>query len=85
MYFEYPLSSIHGKKILDATMKVYQEWTFTCDPHWYDLSRVDAGISSSTTLVLPPHRSRSDGRSVRGLRAGRSAQPVAAGELGALQ
>ncbi len=48
MYFEYALSPIHGKKVLDATMEVYQEWTFTCDPHWYDLSRVDKGISSST-------------------------------------
>lgn len=54
MYFEYPLSSIHGKKILDATMEVYQEWTFTCDPHWYDLSRVDKGISSSTTWSSRP-------------------------------
>ena len=54
MYFEYPLSSIHGKKILDATMEVYQLWTFTCDPHWYDLTRVDKGISSSTTWSSRP-------------------------------
>ncbi|MFB7248919.1 LamG domain-containing protein [Streptomyces populi] len=54
MYFEYPLSSIHGKKVLDATMEVYQEWTFSCDPHWYDLSRVDKGISSSTTWSSRP-------------------------------
>jgi hypothetical protein len=54
MYFEYPLSSIHGKKILDATMEVYQEWTFTCEPRWYDLSRVDKGISSSTTWSSRP-------------------------------
>jgi hypothetical protein len=54
MYFEYPLSSIHGKKVLDATMEVYQEWTFTCEPHWYDLSRVDKGISSSTTWSSRP-------------------------------
>ncbi|MFI5824909.1 LamG domain-containing protein [Streptomyces rishiriensis] len=54
MYFEYPLSSIHGKKILDATMEVYQLWTFTCAPHWYDLSRVDKGISSSTTWSTKP-------------------------------
>ncbi|MFJ8755313.1 LamG-like jellyroll fold domain-containing protein [Streptomyces sp. NPDC102441] len=54
MYFEYPLSSIHGKKILDATMEVYQEWTFTCDPHWYDLSHVNKGISSSTTWSTRP-------------------------------
>ena len=54
MYFEYPLSSIHGKKVLDATMEVYQEWTFACEPHWYDLSRVDKGISSSTTWSSRP-------------------------------
>ncbi|MER5582254.1 LamG domain-containing protein [Streptomyces asoensis] len=54
MYFEYPLASIHGKKVLDATMEVYQLWTFTCDPHWYDLSRVDKGISSSTTWSTRP-------------------------------
>ncbi|MFK0121323.1 LamG-like jellyroll fold domain-containing protein [Streptomyces sp. NPDC090994] len=54
LYFEYPLSSIHGKKILDATMEVYQVWTFTCDPHWYDLSHVDKGISSSTTWSTRP-------------------------------
>ncbi|MGW9030448.1 LamG-like jellyroll fold domain-containing protein [Streptomyces sp. NPDC055722] len=54
MYFEYPLSSIHGKKILDATMEVYQVWTFTCDPHWYDLSHVTKGISSSTTWSSRP-------------------------------
>lgn len=54
LYFEYALSSIHGKKVLDATMEVYQEWTFTCDPHWYDLSRVDKGISSSTVWSSRP-------------------------------
>ncbi|MFD3505387.1 LamG-like jellyroll fold domain-containing protein [Streptomyces sp. NPDC058678] len=54
MYFEYPLSSIHGKKILDATMEVYQLWTFSCDPHWYDLSHVNKGISSSTTWSTRP-------------------------------
>ncbi|MER6557436.1 LamG domain-containing protein [Streptomyces sp. NPDC001027] len=54
MYFEYPLSSIHGKKVLDATMEVYQLWTFSCEPHWYDLSRVDKGISSSTTWSTRP-------------------------------
>ncbi|NEA15866.1 LamG-like jellyroll fold domain-containing protein [Streptomyces halstedii] len=54
MYFEYPLSSIHGKKVLDATFEAYQVWTFTCDRHWYDLSRVDKGISSSTTWSSRP-------------------------------
>lgn len=54
MYFEYPLSSIHGKKVLDATMEAYQLWTFSCDPHWYDLSHVTKGISSSTTWSTRP-------------------------------
>ncbi len=54
LYFEFPLSSIHGKKILDATMEVYQLWTFSCDPHWYDLSRVNKTISSSTTWSTRP-------------------------------
>ncbi|MFF0206290.1 LamG-like jellyroll fold domain-containing protein [Streptomyces sp. NPDC005017] len=49
LYFEYPLSSIHGKKILDATFEVYMTWSFTCDAQWYDLSHVTKGISSSTT------------------------------------
>ncbi|MEU3698485.1 LamG domain-containing protein [Streptomyces griseoviridis] len=54
LYFEYPLSSIHGKKILDATMEVYQLWTFSCDAHTYDLSHVNKGISSSTTWSTRP-------------------------------
>ncbi|MFD8914764.1 LamG-like jellyroll fold domain-containing protein [Streptomyces sp. NPDC059575] len=54
MYFEYPLSSIHGKKVLDATLEVYQVWTFTCDAHVYDLSHVTTGISSSTTWPSRP-------------------------------
>jgi hypothetical protein len=54
MYFEYPLSSIHGKKVLDAVFEVYQVWTFTCDPHWYDLSHVNRTISSSTTWSSRP-------------------------------
>ncbi|MFJ9351166.1 LamG-like jellyroll fold domain-containing protein [Streptomyces sp. NPDC101237] len=54
MYFEYPLSSIYGKKVLDATLEVYQVWTFTCDRHWYDLSHVTKTISSSTTWSSRP-------------------------------
>ncbi|WP_308377947.1 LamG domain-containing protein [Streptomyces sp. ISL-98] len=54
LYFEYPLTKLHGKKILDATVEVYQAWTFTCDPHWYDLSLVDRGISSSTSWSSRP-------------------------------
>ncbi|MFE5969107.1 LamG-like jellyroll fold domain-containing protein [Streptomyces sp. NPDC056463] len=54
LYFEYPLSSIHGKKVLDATFEAYQVWTFTCDPHAYDLYRVDRGIAANTTWSVRP-------------------------------
>ncbi|MEU2245042.1 hypothetical protein ABZ572_37295 [Streptomyces sp. NPDC018338] len=56
MYFEYPMSSLYGKKILDATWEVYQTWSFTCTQHNYLLVRVDEnkGISSSTTWGSKP-------------------------------
>lgn len=54
LYFEYPLSSLYGKKVLDVTFSAYQTWTFTCDAHWYDLSLVNKDISSSTTWTTRP-------------------------------
>ncbi|MGW6506542.1 LamG-like jellyroll fold domain-containing protein [Streptomyces niveus] len=54
LYYEYPLTKLHGKKILDATFEAYQTWTFTCTPRWYNLSLVDRGISSSTTWSSKP-------------------------------
>ncbi len=56
MYFEYPLSSLYGKKILDATFEVYQTWSFTCTQQNYLLVRADEnkGISSSTSWSTKP-------------------------------
>lgn len=54
LYYEYPLTSLYGKKVLDVSLETYQTWTFTCDPHWYDLSLVDKGISSSTDWAHRP-------------------------------
>ncbi len=54
LYYEYPLTSLYGKKVLDVTFEAYQTWTFTCDAHWYDLSLVDKGISSSTRWSSRP-------------------------------
>ncbi|MEU4082533.1 LamG domain-containing protein [Streptomyces venezuelae] len=56
MYFEYPMASLYGKKILDATWEVYQTWSFTCTQHNYVLIRVgdDRGISSTTTWGTKP-------------------------------
>ncbi|MFJ5552950.1 LamG domain-containing protein [Streptomyces sp. NPDC093225] len=56
LYFEYPLASLYGKKILDATFEVYQNWSFTCDQQLYWLVRVDEnrGISSSTRFATKP-------------------------------
>jgi hypothetical protein len=55
LYYEYPLTSLYGKKVLDVTFEAYQTWTFTCDAHWYDLSLVDKGISSSTRWSSRPN------------------------------
>ncbi|WP_327110933.1 LamG domain-containing protein [Streptomyces sp. NBC_01341] len=52
LFFEYPLASLYGKKVVDATFSAYQTWSFTCTPRWYDLSLLEyrsAGISSTTT------------------------------------
>ncbi|MEU8712442.1 LamG domain-containing protein [Streptomyces sp. NPDC048663] len=54
LYYEYPLTSLYGKKVLDVTFEAYQTWTFTCDRHSYDLSLVDKGISSSTRWSSRP-------------------------------
>ncbi|MCC5480508.1 laminin G domain-containing protein [Streptomyces sp. JA03] len=54
LYYEYPLTSLYGKKVLDVTFEAYQTWTFTCDAHWYDLSLVDRGISDSTRWSSRP-------------------------------
>lgn len=58
IYYEYPLASLYGKKILDATFEVYQTWSFTCTQHAYQLIRVneDIGISSSTSWNTKPAR-----------------------------
>ncbi|MEU9161450.1 LamG-like jellyroll fold domain-containing protein [Streptomyces sp. NPDC048424] len=55
MYFEYPMTSLYGKKILDATFEAYQTWTFTCSQHNYWLVRVDQDISSSTSWGSKPN------------------------------
>ncbi|MFF4105417.1 LamG-like jellyroll fold domain-containing protein [Streptomyces sp. NPDC001903] len=55
MYFEYPMSSLYGKKILDATFEVYQTWSFNCSQHNYWLVRVDQDISSSTSWGSKPN------------------------------
>ncbi|MFD9222908.1 LamG domain-containing protein [Streptomyces sp. NPDC060064] len=57
LFFEYPLASLHGKKIVDATFSAYQTWTFTCTPRWYDLNLVEdrgSGVSSTTTWGTQP-------------------------------
>ncbi|MGW1765148.1 LamG domain-containing protein [Streptomyces sp. NPDC002073] len=56
LYYEYPLASLYGKKILDATFEVYQTWSFTCNPQLYWLVRVDEkrGISASTRYGSKP-------------------------------
>lgn len=85
LYFEYPLSSLYGKKVLDVTFSAYQTWTFTCDPRWYDLSLVNKDISSSTTWSGRPVASDLMGDRNVSYGRGGLCSPSQPHELGAFQ
>ncbi|GAA4895034.1 hypothetical protein GCM10023237_11710 [Streptomyces coeruleoprunus] len=53
LYFEFSPASLKGKKILDATFRATETWSFTCDARWVDLVRTN-NISSSTTWSSRP-------------------------------
>ncbi|MEV6332200.1 LamG-like jellyroll fold domain-containing protein [Streptomyces sp. NPDC051909] len=48
LYFEFSPASLKGKKVLDATFRATETWSFTCDARWVDLVRTN-NISSATT------------------------------------
>jgi hypothetical protein len=52
MYFEFSPAGLGGKRILDATFRVTETWSFSCDPTWVNLSRTD-NISSATSWPGP--------------------------------
>ncbi|MFD5589613.1 LamG-like jellyroll fold domain-containing protein [Streptomyces sp. NPDC127063] len=55
MYYEFAPTKLAGKKILDATFRAYETWSFNCDAHWVDLVRTD-NISESTSWPGPTQR-----------------------------
>ncbi|MGW3118503.1 LamG-like jellyroll fold domain-containing protein [Streptomyces sp. NPDC001107] len=53
LYFQFSPSSLAGKKVLSATFRATESWSFTCDARWVDLERT-GNISSSTTWSNRP-------------------------------
>nr|WP_152884153.1 LamG-like jellyroll fold domain-containing protein [Streptomyces adustus] len=53
LYFQFSPSSLAGKKVLSATFRATESWSFTCDARWVDLERT-SNISSSTTWANRP-------------------------------
>ncbi|MFJ3898388.1 LamG domain-containing protein [Streptomyces sp. NPDC090083] len=54
LYFQFSPSGLAGKKVLSATFRATESWSFTCDPRWVDLERT-SNISSSTTWSTRPN------------------------------
>ncbi|MEV7343620.1 LamG domain-containing protein [Streptomyces sp. NPDC093544] len=52
MYFEFSPSKLAGKQVLDATFRVTERFSMSCEPTWVDLVRT-GNISSSTTWPGP--------------------------------
>ncbi|MET7894728.1 LamG domain-containing protein [Streptomyces mirabilis] len=53
LYFQFSPSGLAGKKVLSATFRATESWSFTCDARWVDLDRM-SNISSSTTWSTRP-------------------------------
>ncbi|WP_241826896.1 LamG domain-containing protein [Streptomyces graminilatus] len=53
LYFQFAPSGLAGKKVLSATFRATESWSFTCDARWVDLDRT-GNISSSTTWSNRP-------------------------------
>lgn len=52
MYFEFDPGKLKGKHVLDATFRVTETWSFSCDARWVDLERTN-NISPSSTWPGP--------------------------------
>ncbi|MFH8627426.1 LamG domain-containing protein [Streptomyces vietnamensis] len=63
MYFEFSPSKLKGKQVLDATFRVTETWSFSCDSRWVDLKRTDA-ISSASKWPGPTVRDHMGDRDV---------------------
>ncbi|MFB7360287.1 LamG-like jellyroll fold domain-containing protein [Streptomyces gardneri] len=63
MYFEFSPTALRGKHILDATFRVTETWSFSCDSRWVDLVRTD-WISSASKWPGPTARDHMGDRDV---------------------
>lgn len=52
MYYEFAPTKLAGKKILDATFRAFETWSFNCDAQWVDLVRTN-NISEATRWPGP--------------------------------
>ncbi|MFE6770386.1 LamG domain-containing protein [Streptomyces fimicarius] len=52
MYFEFAPGKLKGKHVLDATFRVTETWSFSCDKRWVDLERTN-NISSASKWPGP--------------------------------
>ncbi|MGW7304829.1 LamG domain-containing protein [Streptomyces sp. NPDC054835] len=52
MYYEFAPTKLAGKKVLDATFRAFETWSFNCDAKWVDLVRTD-NISEATRWPGP--------------------------------
>ncbi|WP_455359429.1 LamG-like jellyroll fold domain-containing protein [Streptomyces sp. SYSU K21746] len=52
MYFEFAPDQLKGKHVLDATFRVTETWSFSCDARWVDLERTN-NISSASKWPGP--------------------------------
>ncbi|MFE4335213.1 LamG domain-containing protein [Streptomyces sp. NPDC056831] len=73
MYFEFDPGKLKGKHILDATFRVTETWSFSCDARWVDLERTN-NISPSSKWPGPTKLDQMGDRNVSAGR-GRNCDP----------
>ncbi|MGX9887003.1 LamG domain-containing protein [Streptomyces sp. NPDC002276] len=54
LYFQFSPSGLAGKRVLSATFRATESWSFTCDARWVELERT-TNISSATTWATRPN------------------------------
>lgn len=70
LYFQFSPSGLAGKKVLSATFRATESWSFTCDARVVELERT-TNISSATTWATRPDNLGT--MATRNVSAGRSA------------
>lgn len=53
LIYQFPGSSLAGKRVIDATFRTYETSSFQCSPAWVNLYRLSGTISASTAWPGP--------------------------------